>query len=33
MTRERGRYRRPRNGDEYEEELEQIRFISFLFNL
>ena len=31
MTRERGHYMRPR--EEYEEELEQIRFVSFLFNL
>jgi chloride channel 3/4/5 len=28
MTRERGRYMRPQSGDEYEEELEQIRFVS-----
>jgi chloride channel 3/4/5 len=33
MTRERGRYMRPQDGEEYEEELDEIRFVSFLFNL
>lgn len=33
MTRGRGRYMRPQDGEEYEDDLDEIRFVSFLFNL
>lgn len=32
MNRERSHYMRPQDGEEYEEELEQIRCVSFLLN-